>query len=172
MSSLQIPDSLTQNSLLNLTVRGYKGNTVIFTNTTTLTFSPRNVSTFIQTDRSRYHPGDAVKVRAVCVQLDNHPYKDRVDLSVRVRLYCLCERTKPQELCSFFHWSLGPWLIFLSYMQDPSGNIVDRWESTPNLGIVLREFPLSQTAALGRWVIAATVNVGLLLFSPLHAVMD
>ncbi|XP_039904938.1 CD109 antigen-like isoform X2 [Simochromis diagramma] len=124
MSSLQIPDSLTQNSLLNLTVRGYKGNSVIFTNTTTLTFSPRNVSTFIQTDRSHYHPGDAVKVRAMCVQLDNHPYKDRVDLSVR----------------------------------DPSGNIVDRWESTPNLGIVLREFHLSQTAALGRWVIAATVN--------------
>ncbi|XP_039904939.1 CD109 antigen-like isoform X3 [Simochromis diagramma] len=119
-----IPDSLTQNSLLNLTVRGYKGNSVIFTNTTTLTFSPRNVSTFIQTDRSHYHPGDAVKVRAMCVQLDNHPYKDRVDLSVR----------------------------------DPSGNIVDRWESTPNLGIVLREFHLSQTAALGRWVIAATVN--------------
>lgn len=51
-------------------------------------------------------------------------------------------------------------------MQDPSGNIVDRWESTANLGIVLREFPLSQTAAVGRWVIAATVNVGLLLFSP------
>lgn len=108
MSSLQIPDSLTQNSLLNLTVRGYKGNSVIFTNTTTLTFSPKNVSTVIQTDRSHYHPGDAVKVRAMCVQLDNHPYKDRVDLSVRVRLYCLCERTKPQELCSFFiaHWDL------------------------------------------------------------------
>ncbi|XP_065328159.1 CD109 antigen-like [Pelmatolapia mariae] len=119
-----IPDSLTQNSVLNLTVRGYKGNSVIFTNTTTLTFSPRNVSTFIQTDRSRYYPGDTVKVRAMCVQLDNRPYKDRVDLSVR----------------------------------DPSGNIVDRWESTANLGIVLREFHLSQTAPLGRWVIAATVN--------------
>ncbi|XP_039458944.1 CD109 antigen-like [Oreochromis aureus] len=119
-----IPDSLTQNSLLNLTVRGYKGNSVIFTNTTTLSFSPRNVSTFIRTDRSRYHPGDTVKVRAMCVQLDNHPYKDRVDLSVR----------------------------------DPSGNIVDRWESTANLGIVLQEFPLSHTAPLGRWVMAATVN--------------
>uniref|UniRef100_A0A668TCV7 CD109 molecule n=1 Tax=Oreochromis aureus TaxID=47969 RepID=A0A668TCV7_OREAU len=132
MSSLQIPDSLTQNSLLNLTVRGYKGNSVIFTNTTTLSFSPRNVSTFIRTDRSRYHPGDTVKVRAMCVQLDNHPYKDRVDLS------------------------------------DPSGNIVDRWESTANLGIVLQEFPLSHTAPLGRWVMAATVNVGWLLLSPLH----
>lgn len=101
MSSLQIPDSLTQNSLLNLTVRGYKGNSVIFTNTTTLTFSPRNVSTFIQTDRSRYHPGDTVKVRAMCVHLDNHPYKGSVDVSVRVRLYCLRERTTPEELCSF-----------------------------------------------------------------------
>lgn len=34
----------------------------------------------------------------MCVHLDNHPYKDSVDLSVRVRLYCLRERTTPEEL--------------------------------------------------------------------------
>ncbi|XP_067470944.1 CD109 antigen-like [Thunnus thynnus] len=120
----KIPASITQSSLLNLTVRGYKGDDLIFTNTTTLSFNLRNVSSFIQTDRSRYQPGDTVNVRVVSVQLDNHPYKGRVDISMR----------------------------------DPGGNTVDRWESTGNLGIVLREFSLSQTSPLGQWAITITVN--------------
>ncbi|XP_022606801.1 CD109 antigen-like [Seriola dumerili] len=119
-----VPGSVTQNSLLNLTVRGYKGDSLIFSNTTTLSFNLKNVSSVIQTDRSRCQPGDTIRVRVVSVQMDNHPYKGRVDISVR----------------------------------DPSGNVVDRWESTGNLGIVLREFSLSQSAPLGEWAIATTVN--------------
>ncbi|XP_062295771.1 CD109 antigen-like [Scomber scombrus] len=119
-----IPASTTQSSLLNLTVKGYKGDDLIFTNTTTLSFNPRNVSSFIQTDRSHYQPGHTVKVRIVSLQLDNRPYKGRMDISV----------------------------------QDPGGNTVDRWESTGNLGIVLREFSLSQTSPLGQWAITITVN--------------
>ncbi|XP_068436630.1 CD109 antigen [Clinocottus analis] len=116
----------TPDSRVNLTVRGYRENDLIFANTTTLRFSRRNVSTFIQTDRSHYQPGDAVKVRVVSVQLDNRPYKGRVHISI----------------------------------QDPRGNVVDRWESTGNLGIVLWEFRLSQTIPnpLGQWVITTTVN--------------
>ncbi|KAM9341256.1 CD109 antigen [Symphorus nematophorus] len=114
----------TKEPLLNLTVRGYRGDNLIFTNTTTLSISPWNVSTFIQTDRSHYHPGDTVKVRIVSVQLENnHPYKGKVEISV----------------------------------QDPGGNVVDRWESTGNLGIVLREFSLSQTSPLGYWWIKSTI---------------
>ncbi|XP_041810122.1 CD109 antigen-like [Chelmon rostratus] len=75
--------SITKNTLLNLTLSGYRGDDLIFTNTTSLKFSPRNVSTFIQTDRSRYQPGDTVRVRIVCVRLDNRPYKGRVDISVQ-----------------------------------------------------------------------------------------
>lgn len=101
MHWLQILGSLTQDSLLNLTVKGYRGDNLIFTNTTTLSFSVRNVSTFIQTDRSRYQPGRVVKVRIVSVQLDNHPYKGRVDISVQGSLCLLCERTKPAELSRF-----------------------------------------------------------------------
>lgn len=81
---LQILGSIAQDSLFNLTVKGYKGDSLIFTNTTTVSFSPRNVSTFIQTDRSSYQPGDTVKIRIVSVQLDNHPYKGRVDISAQV----------------------------------------------------------------------------------------
>ncbi|XP_072314147.1 CD109 antigen [Eucyclogobius newberryi] len=69
-------------SPLNLTVRGYKSDEVIFTNTTTITFSPRNVTTFIQTDRLRYQPGDHVRVRVASVYLDNHPYNGKMELSI------------------------------------------------------------------------------------------
>lgn len=84
IQSFQILGSRSQNTLFNLTVRGYRGDSLLFTNTTTLSFSPRNVSTFIETDRSRYRPGDAVKLRVVSVQLNNHPYKGVVDISVQV----------------------------------------------------------------------------------------
>ncbi|XP_035804779.2 CD109 antigen-like isoform X2 [Amphiprion ocellaris] len=77
-----IPGFITQNSLLNLTLRGYREDTLIFTNTTTLCFDLRNVSSVIQTDRSHYEPGNTVKVRIVVIQLDNRPYKGRVDISV------------------------------------------------------------------------------------------
>ncbi|KAM9354880.1 CD109 antigen [Pholidichthys leucotaenia] len=120
-----VPGSKTQTSPLTLMVHGYREDSLIFANTTNLTFSLRNVSTFIQTDRSHYEPGDAVKVRIVSVQLDNHPYKGMVDISVR----------------------------------DPNGTIVDRWESAGNLGIVLKEFHLSQMSPLGIWVITTNVNL-------------
>ncbi|XP_041828003.1 CD109 antigen-like [Melanotaenia boesemani] len=119
-----ISGSLSHNSLLNLTVKGYKGDSLIFTNTTILTFSTRNVTVFIQTDRSRYKPGDGVKIRVVSVHLDNHPYRGRVEISV----------------------------------QDPSGGVVEMWESTGNLGIVYQEFSLSPMSPLGEWKITTTVN--------------
>ncbi|XP_029686839.1 CD109 antigen-like [Takifugu rubripes] len=73
---------LTQSALFNLTVRGYKGDSLVFTNSTTLPFSPRNVSSFIQTDRTHYQPGDTVKVRVASLRWDHHPYQGRVDASV------------------------------------------------------------------------------------------
>lgn len=84
IQQLRILGSMTQNTLLNLTVKGYRGDSLIFTNTTALSFSPRNVSTFIQMDRSRYQPGETIKVRIVSVQLDNHPYRGSVDVSIQV----------------------------------------------------------------------------------------
>ncbi|XP_053290845.1 CD109 antigen [Pleuronectes platessa] len=119
-----IPGSISHNSLFNLTVRGYRGDSVIFTDTTTLSFNLKNVSVFIQMDKSRYQPGDNIRVRIVSVQLDNRPYKGTVHTAVK----------------------------------DPSGNVVDSWASTGNLGIVLQEFSLSQTAPLGQWTFITTVN--------------
>lgn len=53
-------------------------------------------------------------------------------------------------------------LTFFCHTQDPSGNVVDSWESTGNLGIVLQEFTLSQAPPLGQWAVTATVNVKLI----------
>ncbi|KAG7510215.1 CD109 antigen-like [Solea senegalensis] len=75
--------SVTHNSLLNLTVRGYVGGSAVFTNTTAVRFHHRNVFTFVQTDRTHYQPGDTVRVRIVSVQLDNRPYKGRVEITVQ-----------------------------------------------------------------------------------------
>ncbi|KAG7226234.1 hypothetical protein INR49_002984, partial [Caranx melampygus] len=77
-----IPGSISQNSLVSLTVRGYKGDSLIFSNTTVLSFNLKNVSSVIQTDKSRCQPGDTIRVRVVSVRLDNNPYKGRVDVSV------------------------------------------------------------------------------------------
>uniref|UniRef100_A0A3B3U2B4 CD109 molecule n=1 Tax=Poecilia latipinna TaxID=48699 RepID=A0A3B3U2B4_9TELE len=123
VSQIQFPGSLSQNSLLSLTVRGYSENRLLFTNTTSLTYNLRTVSLFTQTDRSSYKPGDTVNVRVVTFQLDNKPYKGRVDISL--------------------------------------GKPVESWNSTRNLGIVLKEFSLPLMSRPGQWMITATVNVRL-----------
>lgn len=76
----------SKGQVFNLTVSAYRGADLLFTNTTTVRFNPRNVSTFIQTDKSRYQPGDTIIIRAASVQLDNRPYKGRVNISVEVRV--------------------------------------------------------------------------------------
>lgn len=85
----QTVGSKAQSPFFNLTVRAYRGDSLLFTNTSTIRFSPRNVSTFIQTDKSRYRPGDAIIIRAASVQLDNRPYKGGVNISVEVGVSAL-----------------------------------------------------------------------------------
>ncbi|XP_033844625.2 CD109 antigen [Periophthalmus magnuspinnatus] len=119
-----IYDSNLKSSSVTLTVRGYKGDEVIFTNTTTIAFNPRNVTTFIQTDRPRYPPGDRMRVRVASVDLNNYPYHGKVELSIN----------------------------------NPNGNTMDRFQSSGNNGILLRDFILPQTAPLGQWTVVATIN--------------
>lgn len=76
--------SKAQSPFFNLTVRAYRGDSLLFTNTSSIRFNPGNVSTFLRTDRSRYRPGDPVRITALSLQLDNRPYKGRVDVSVEV----------------------------------------------------------------------------------------
>ncbi|CAL8285857.1 unnamed protein product [Lota lota] len=118
-------DSLSPSGLVRLTVSGYQGEQLIFSNSTWLTVSRRNVSSSVQTDRVRYRPGQTVQIRIASLQLDNRPYRGPMEISVL----------------------------------DSGGNITQRWDSQGSyLGIVSKEFLLSQSSALGQWAVVTTTN--------------
>lgn len=56
----------------------------MFSNKTELHFEPKHFSTFIQTDKARYLPGQAVKIRVLTVDPDGKPYVSPTDIIVRV----------------------------------------------------------------------------------------
>lgn len=61
-------------------------------------------------------------------------------------------------LCSCVLWGGLVW----GTMQDPRGNIIRQWLAMQsNLGIVSKEFQLSQNPPLGAWTIMTTVNVSI-----------
>ncbi|XP_038864758.1 CD109 antigen-like [Salvelinus namaycush] len=98
---------------------------MVFINTTTLRFNPRTFSTFIQTDKHNYRPGDTVKMRVLSVQPDGKPHKGRVYISIR----------------------------------EPKGNLIQGWPSLNSyLGVVSKEFHLSQNTPLGIWTIETMVD--------------
>ncbi|CDQ69896.1 unnamed protein product [Oncorhynchus mykiss] len=108
-----------------LHVWGYQRERLVFINTTTLRFNPRTFSTFIQTDKHNYRPGDTVKMRVLSVQPNGKPHKGRVYVSIR----------------------------------DPKGNLIQGWPSLNSyLGVVSKEFHLSQTTPLGIWTIETMVD--------------
>ncbi|XP_056151328.1 CD109 antigen-like [Lampris incognitus] len=116
---------MTELSFVTLVVKGYQGDKLLFANTTTLGVNPTTIDAFIQTDKSRYRPTETVRIRVVSVQPDNHPYKGRVEITVR----------------------------------DPKRKAVQSWVTMGSyLGIVSKEFTLSQRPPLGQWVITTTVN--------------
>lgn len=126
---LQILGSIPQDSLFNLTVKGYKGGNLIFTNTTTVSFSPRNVSTFIQTDKSSYQPGDTVKVRIVSVQLDNNPYKGRVDISAQVGITLLNKARGDEKILG------GHCMVVRKLTEVLLSHAGSHWESCQEVGV-------------------------------------
>ncbi|KAM4632857.1 CD109 antigen [Polymixia lowei] len=108
-----------------LEVRGYVGKDMVFTNTTTLRFHPKNLSTFIQTDKMNYLPGQGVKIRAVSIHPDGKPYSSPVDIVIK----------------------------------DPRGNMVRQWLSLDSvLGVVSKEFELSDNPPLGEWTVVTSVS--------------
>lgn len=67
-----------------LEVKGHMGTVQVFFNSTELHFDPKGLSTFIQTDKQNYLPGQAVKIRAVSIHPDGKPYVSPVDIVVKV----------------------------------------------------------------------------------------
>ncbi|XP_071388366.1 CD109 antigen [Centroberyx affinis] len=108
-----------------LEVRGYLGSVVVFSNSTQLRFHPKGLSTFIQTDRPKYRPGQLVKIRAVSIHPDGKPYVSPGDIIIK----------------------------------DPRGNMIRQWLSLDSvLGVISKEFQLSENPPLGNWTIVTSVN--------------
>ncbi|XP_030212977.1 CD109 antigen-like [Gadus morhua] len=75
-------DSLSPSGQVRLTLSGYQEEQLIFSNSTWLTFSRRNFSSSVQTDRAFYGPGQKVLLWIAALQLDNRPYRGAMEISV------------------------------------------------------------------------------------------
>nr|XP_033503796.1 CD109 antigen isoform X2 [Epinephelus lanceolatus] len=108
-----------------LEVKGHIGSVQVFSNSTRLQFDPKGFSTFIQTDKLNYLPGQQVKIRVVSIHPDGKPSESLVDIIIR----------------------------------DPRGNLLRQWLSLDSvLGVVSKEFHLSENPPLGKWTIVSTVG--------------
>uniref|UniRef100_A0A665UQI5 CD109 molecule n=1 Tax=Echeneis naucrates TaxID=173247 RepID=A0A665UQI5_ECHNA len=106
----------------SLEVKGLVGGTQLFSASKELQFDPKGHTTFIQTDKVNYLPGQVVKIRAVSVHNSVH------------------------------------------VLQDPRGNLLRQWLAVDSvLGVVSKEFQLSENPLLGRWTVVSTVSVSLFL---------
>ncbi|XP_048841043.1 CD109 antigen isoform X2 [Brienomyrus brachyistius] len=74
---------LISQSNYTLAVSGFIGENVVFSNTTVMKFIPKISSTFIQTDKSVYKPGQAVKIRVVSVYPDGKPSRSNVNIVIK-----------------------------------------------------------------------------------------
>uniref|UniRef100_A0A7N6ADL5 CD109 molecule n=1 Tax=Anabas testudineus TaxID=64144 RepID=A0A7N6ADL5_ANATE len=114
-----------------LEVKGYVGKVQLFSNLTELEFYSKGHSTFLQTDKLHYVPGQVVKIRAVSIDPKGKPYISPVDIIIK----------------------------------DPRGNLLRQWlAADSNLGVVSKEFQLSENPPLGEWTIVATSNVSFVRF--------
>ncbi|XP_075940084.1 CD109 antigen [Anarhichas minor] len=109
----------------NLEVKGHVGSVEVFSNSTQLHFDPKGHSTFIQTDKMTYRPGQKVRIRVVSILPDGKPFTSPVNVTIR----------------------------------DPRGNRLRQWLSLDGvLGVVSKEYELSDYPPLGEWTIVTTVG--------------
>ncbi|KAF3850306.1 hypothetical protein F7725_020025 [Dissostichus mawsoni] len=84
-NSTIIPESESSYwSTYQLEVKGHRGSEEVFSNSAQLHFNPKGSSTFLQTDRSSYLPGQVVKIRAVSVLPDGKPLQRPLNISINI----------------------------------------------------------------------------------------
>lgn len=100
-----------------LEVKGYVDELMVFSNSTWLRFSPKGFSTFIQTDKLNYLPGQTVKIRVVSIQPDWKPLESWVDIAIKVSLKLSkhtptapskCIQKNPQSDCIKYRFKQRP----------------------------------------------------------------
>lgn len=69
---------------MELEVKGHSDSGLVFHNRTELNVDLKGVSTFIQTDKANYRPGQKVKFRVVSIHPDGKPAIGPVHITVRV----------------------------------------------------------------------------------------
>ncbi|CAL8271807.1 unnamed protein product [Merluccius merluccius] len=137
-------------------VSGYQGEQLIFSNSTTLNVSLGDVSTSAQTDQARYRPGQTVRIRIASLHLDNRPYKGAVEISVSVGVP---PRRVEGKKHNYSNMTGKSGLILHERIIDPGGNVIQRWDSQEShVGIISKDFLLSQSSALGEWTVVTTTN--------------
>ncbi|XP_033979709.1 LOW QUALITY PROTEIN: CD109 antigen-like [Trematomus bernacchii] len=70
-------------STYQLEVKGHRGWEEVFSNSSQLHFNPKGSSTFLQTDRSSYLPGQVVKIRAISVLPDGKPLQRPLNITIK-----------------------------------------------------------------------------------------
>ncbi|KAF5892202.1 antigen like protein, partial [Clarias magur] len=78
----KIPENSSSSSSFKLIVKGYIGETLVFSNSTLLQYSPKNVSILLQTDKAKYKPGQAVKIRALVLTPNGKPCNKQIDIAI------------------------------------------------------------------------------------------
>ncbi|XP_048063984.1 CD109 antigen isoform X2 [Megalobrama amblycephala] len=76
-------DDLTYWYPYQLYVKGFVRAAQVFSNSTTMLFSPKCMSIFIQTDKNNYQPGQTVKFRVVSITPDGKPYEGQINIYIR-----------------------------------------------------------------------------------------
>ncbi|XP_068564419.1 CD109 antigen [Cebidichthys violaceus] len=67
----------------SLEVKGLVGSVEVFSNSTQLHFNPKGHSTFIQTDKMSYRPGQTVRIRVVSILPDGKPFSGPMNVTIR-----------------------------------------------------------------------------------------
>ncbi|XP_018096068.1 CD109 antigen isoform X1 [Xenopus laevis] len=82
---ISIPPLSVNSSSTSYLIRVYgtAGNELLFSNNYTVELDTKNVSLIIETDKSAYQPGQAVKIRIISIFRDLRPYKGLVNIVIR-----------------------------------------------------------------------------------------
>ncbi|XP_038672779.1 CD109 antigen [Scyliorhinus canicula] len=80
---LVLPTEGLSASHYQLVVRGYAEESLLFHNSTDVEVVTETVSTLIQTDKALYKPGQAVKIRAICIYPDLKPFLGKISIIIR-----------------------------------------------------------------------------------------
>ncbi|NXX84199.1 CD109 protein, partial [Urocolius indicus] len=134
-----------------LLVEGHADGQLIFSNRTSLMYTSKSISVFIQTDKSMYKPGQDVMFRIVTVYPDLKPYKASMNIYIRDPRKKLIQQWLMEEgnlgiVSKKFQLSANPPLGDWSIEVEVNGQV--HYQSFKVMEYVLPKFDVKVTAPL------------------------